>query len=61
MQMKKKEMRLQFSDNELKDKLDLLASELDISLNLLVNMILKAHFNEADKDRMDFMIELISD
>lgn len=57
--MKKKEMRLQFNDADLKEKLDELASEMDVSLNFLVNMICSAHFFEEDRKRLDLMMELV--
>lgn len=47
--MKKKEMRLQFENPDLKSKLEDLAKQLDVSLNHLVNMICAAEFSEQDK------------
>lgn len=57
--MKKKEMRLQFNDADLKDNLENLASDMDVSLNFLVNMICSSVFSEDDKRNLNLMIELV--
>lgn len=57
--MKKKEMRLQFNDADLKDNLENLASDMDVSLNFLVNMICSSVFSDDDKRNLNLMIELV--
>lgn len=51
-------MRLQFHDDELKDRLVELSKDLQISLNALVNMICQSQFSQTEKYRLDLMIEI---
>jgi hypothetical protein len=56
---KKKEMRVTFYDDDLKGKLEKLATDLDMSLNRLVNFILSAEFSEKDKNSLQLLKNLI--
>jgi hypothetical protein len=56
---KKKEMRVTFYDDDLKGKLEKLATDLDMSLNRLVNFILSAEFSEKDKNSFQLLKNLI--
>lgn len=52
------QMRLQFLDDKLKSQLEGLAAEVDLSLNMLVNVILSAHFNPEDRKSFQLMLDL---
>ncbi|MDU1848463.1 MAG: hypothetical protein E6778_23405 [Niallia nealsonii] len=52
------EMRLQFEDDEMKNKLIDLAKDLGLSLNALVNKILSARFSDKDSKYLQLMIEI---
>lgn len=55
----KAEMRLQFDDVSLKDNLKSLAVDMDISLNALVNLILKAQFDMRVKNQLQLYLNLV--
>ncbi|KAB7663028.1 hypothetical protein [Bacillus sp. B1-b2] len=52
------EMRLRFDDSDLKDKLMLLAKDMGLSLNSLVNKILVARFSPEDNKYLTLMIDI---
>jgi hypothetical protein len=59
MPAKKADMRLVFNDPLLKDKLQALAADLDISLNQLVNWILTGYFTQKEKKALELASDLL--
>lgn len=52
------DMRLRFDDEDMKPRLKELASAMGISLNTLVNQIIKAKFSPNGTRYLDMMIEI---
>jgi len=53
------EMRLRFDDEEIKPKLEEIASAMGLSLNGLVNQIIKARFSEEDRKYLQLMFDIV--
>lgn len=52
------QMKLRFDDDALKEKLQSLANDMELSLNRLVLKILNSQFDETEKKSLNLLMEL---
>ena len=59
MSNQKTEMRLVFSEPDVKKELIILAADMEISLNKLVDLIVSAHVSPKHKKILELMLDVV--